>query len=143
MYETLVPLSQHMAQSTVGGESMCKPIVARTFRFRDASASEALRDVPMKVSGVERIPTNSDREKLRVASVARNMPSSKSEKHWMSTRCWSVRWSLIRSAIVVGRTRLSSVKLRKDVPSMAYYFKSGGSELAETCQLTWLEMLLK
>lgn len=88
--ETVVPVSQQMAQRTAGGESICNPIVTRMFRFRDASASEVSRDVPMKDSGVDRSPTNRESEKLSVASVARNMPSSRSEKHWMSTRCWSV-----------------------------------------------------
>lgn len=36
---------------------------------------------PMKERGVDKRPTNREREKLSVARVARNIPSKRSEKH--------------------------------------------------------------
>ena len=45
---------------------------------------EGEKGFPIKDRGVDRRPTNSEREKLSVARVARNMPRRRSEKDWRS-----------------------------------------------------------
>ena len=67
----------------------------------------------MNESGVDRSPTNKDSEKFRVANVARNIPRSKSEKHWISIWCCSVIYFLTRTASIAGSIRLRIVNQMK------------------------------
>jgi len=78
-------------------------------------STEAEKGFPMKDSGAERRPTNSESEKLRVARVARNMPSRSREKEWSSRWCCGVSgaWLWIRMARRLGRTRISIVNTAK------------------------------
>lgn len=69
----------------------------------------------MKERGVDRSPTNREREKLRVARVARNMPNRRSEKHWRRSWCCGVRRerSLNPWAKPVGSQKLRMVNMMK------------------------------
>jgi len=51
------------------------------------ASTEAENGFPMNDRGAERRPTNNEREKFRVARVARNMPSKRREKEWNSKWC--------------------------------------------------------
>ena len=48
------------------------------------ASMEDEKGFPMKLKGVDSSPTNSESEKFNVASVARKMPRTSSEKDWRS-----------------------------------------------------------
>ena len=76
---------------------------------------------PRKERGAERRPTRKAREKLRVASVERNMPRRSREKDLMSKLCCAVggvKWERVE-ARMVGRRRLEAAK-RSMVVGRAY-----------------------
>ena len=81
-----------------------------SLRPRSATASSISSAGPRKLKGVASNPMNSDREKLRVASVARNMPSSSREKHCISSLCCDVMWGRSRRASSRG---MKMLRLRK------------------------------
>jgi len=71
---------------TTGGDSSCNIVVLATFRRLETWFSMLLggwSGARMKERGVERRPMKREREKLRVASVARNMPRRRREKQWI------------------------------------------------------------
>lgn len=77
--------------------------------------AEREREGPRKERGAESRPMRKAREKLRVASVARDMPRRRREKHWIRTRCGGVRgvcWDM-RVARREGRRRVERVKASK------------------------------
>ena len=78
-------------------------------------STEAENGLPMKDKGADSSPTNKEREKFNVASVARNIPSRRSENEWSKRYCCGVReasWSM-KAAKAVGRTGLTNVNRRK------------------------------
>lgn len=57
----------------------------RAFEGKTSLAStEDEKGFPVKLKGVDRSPTNSESGKFKVASVARKMPRTSSEKDWRS-----------------------------------------------------------
>lgn len=48
------------------------------------ASTEDEKGFPVKVKGVDRSPMNSESEKFKVASVARNMPRTSREIDWRS-----------------------------------------------------------
>lgn len=90
-------------------------MILRILEIGTAALSIEKSGGPMKESGVDSRPTNKESEKLRVASVARNIPSKRSEKHWRrSWRC-GVRSerSLKPWAKPAGNHRLRMVNMMK------------------------------
>ncbi len=69
----------------------------------------------MNDSGVDRRPTNNEREKFSVANVARNMPKSSRENDCRRRYCWGVRgdWRLMRIAKTIGKEADTIVNRRK------------------------------
>lgn len=69
----------------------------------------------MKESGLESRPIRKARLKLRVASVARNMPRRRSEKHLIRRRCWCVGGVYCERGIArrLGSARFKTPKRRR------------------------------
>lgn len=123
---TPTPQNQQHPKSTAGGDSKCNKALLGSqyamFRFALASCAE-LGDGsgPRKERGAERMPTRKAREKLRVASVERNMPSRSREKDFIrrvSCAVGGVKRARIEASIV-GRTRLETAK-RSMIVGRAY-----------------------
>ena len=61
---------------------------ARRYLSPDSSLSASKeREGPVKGSGMQARPTKSESEKFRVAKVAKNIPRSRWERHWVKSWC--------------------------------------------------------
>ncbi len=116
---TSTPQSLHIASTTTGGDSNCNSPLSTTFRALLLVAVSGVEAVekgwPTKERGEARRPMRKAREKLSVASVARNMPRRRREKHCRRRRCWGVGgdWRERRVARRVGRARLARAKVER------------------------------
>jgi hypothetical protein len=116
---TSTPQNLHIASTTTGGDSNCNSPLSTTFRILLLGADPGVEVVekgwPTKERGEARRPMRKAREKLSVASVARNMPRRRREKHCRRRRCWGVGgdWRERRVARRVGRARLARAKVER------------------------------
>lgn len=138
--ETGMPVYQHAASRTAGGESRfmsSRPSAlvrfTRTVVFCLLLDSGCLGMRPMKLSGAQTRPIMNESEKFKVARADRKRPRRSREKDLMSRYCWGVGadplgpW-VSRTAKIRGRTALITtnayvavVKYCKWFPLARYY----------------------
>ena len=95
MAPSSTPHIQHRIHITIAGDPSPRNILIAIFDAMDPlDVLEEPRDKgvakvgPMKDNGAVMRPMRNEREKLRVASVAKNIPKRRSEKHCMRRICW-------------------------------------------------------
>ena len=77
----------HTAQTNTGGDTSCSPTVDQILLTIGGNTSlgstEAEKGLPTKDRGADRRPTNREREKFKVARVAKNIPNRSRENDWI------------------------------------------------------------
>ncbi len=98
------------------GDNAWRTRVHANFRILEGKTSagsvEPEKGLPINDSGVERRPTNKASEKLRVARVARKIPSIRRENEWSKRWCCGMR-GVCLSMIVAKRTGNNALTILK------------------------------
>ena len=102
-------------------------MILRVLEIKKSLLSAENSGGPIKERGVDNRPTNREREKLRVARVARNIPSKRSEKHWRRSWCCDVSRECLLNpwAKPVGNQRLRMVNIMKSWEESVWILVSG------------------